>query len=231
MARIGTSGWSYDHWQGVLYPVGTRPVDRLSVYTSRFLTVELNASFYHWPPERSFQSWCERLPDGFQLSVKAPRGLTHARRLTSPEPWVGRITRCWHVLGQRRGVLLVQLPPDQERDDARLDHFLGLLPDWMRVAAELRHPSWQTEAVFSLLARHGAAYVVMSGAGLPCILRATANFVYVRLHGPDGSLYAGSYADADLRWWAERIQEWEGAGLDVLRTSTTTARAMPCVTR
>ncbi len=182
----------------------------------RFGTVELNASFYRWPRTATFASWRRRLPPGFQLSVKAPRGLTHAKRLYAPETWVGRITECWHELGDRRAVLLVQLPPTQARDDARLDFFLGLLPPWVRVAVEVRHPSWHDEAVFALLERHGAAYCVMSGAGLPCVLRATAPFVYVRLHGPDDtSLYAGSYPDADLRWWADRIGEWARDGRDV----------------
>ncbi len=213
---MGTSGWSYDHWDGVLYPPGTPPRDRLAHYVRRFGTVELNASFYRWPRTATFASWRRRLPPGFQLSVKAPRGLTHAKRLYAPETWVGRLTECWHELGDRRAVLLVQLPPTQARDDARLDFFLGLLPDWMRVAVEFRHPSWDDEAVYALLERHGAAYCVMSGAGLPCVLRATAPFVYVRLHGPDdASLYAGSYPDADLRWWADRIGEWARDGRDV----------------
>ena len=214
--HVGTSGWSYDHWDGVLYPPGTPPRDRLAHYVRRFGTVELNASFYRWPRTATFASWRRRLPSGFQLSVKAPRGLTHAKRLYAPETWVGRLTACWHELGDRRAVLLVQLPPTQVRDDARLDFFLGLLPDWMRVAVEFRHPSWHDEAVYALLERHGAAYCVMSGAGLPCVLRATAPFVYVRLHGPDDAhLYAGSYPDADLRWWADRIGEWSGGGRDV----------------
>jgi uncharacterized protein YecE (DUF72 family) len=214
--HVGTSGWSYDHWDGVLYPPGTPSRDRLAHYVRRFGTVELNASFYRWPRTATFASWRRRLPPGFQLSVKAPRGLTHAKRLYAPETWVGRLTECWHELGDRRAVLLVQLPPTQARDDARLDFFLGLLPDWVRVAVEFRHPSWHDEAVYDLLERHGAAYCVMSGAGLPCVLRATAPFVYVRLHGPDDAhLYAGSYPDADLRWWADRIGEWARDGRDV----------------
>ena len=60
------------------------------------------------------------------------------------------------------------------------------------------------------------AYCVMSGARLPCVLRATAPFVYVRMHGPDPEhLYAGTYGDADLRWWADRVGEWAGSGRDV----------------
>ncbi|MBO0899322.1 DUF72 domain-containing protein [Cellulomonas sp. zg-ZUI22] len=215
--RIGTSGWSYDHWDGVLYRPGLPPHERLARYVEEFDTVELNASFYRWPRDRSFASWRQRLPEGFTMSVKASRGLTHARRLYGPEVWSERIARAWHELRGRREAVLVQLRPDAQRDDARLDWFLGCLPDWVQVAVELRHPSWQTDAVFDLLARHGAAYCVVSGAGIPCVLRATSRLVYVRLHGPDHHhLYAGSYSDDDLRWWADRLREWEGAGHDVV---------------
>lgn len=214
--HIGTSGWSYDHWEGVLYPPGTPAAHRLRHYVAAFDTVELNASFYRWPRETTFTGWRGRLPEGFLLSVKAPRGLTHAKRLLAPEVWVQRITGCWHALGPRRGVLLVQLRPDHERDDARLRYFLEQLPLWVRVAVELRHPSWVHEEVFALLERHGAAYCVMSGANLPCVLRVTAPFAYVRFHGPDHEhLYAGSYSGADLEWWAERIREWQRAGTEV----------------
>ena len=169
--HIGTSGWSYDHWQDVLYSPGLPARERLARYTAAFDTVELNASFYRWPRDTTFAGWRRRLPDGFQLSVKAPRGLTHGRRLYGPDPWLDRISRCWHELGERRGVLLF---------------------------------------------RRAVAYTVMSGAGLPCVLRATAARVYVRLHGPDHThLYAGSYSDADLRWWADRIAEWRGGGHEV----------------
>ena len=114
-------------------------------------------------------------------------------------------------------MLLVQLHPEQQRDDERLGHFLGLMPDPVRVAVELRHPSWDDPAVYALLERHNAAYVVMSGAGLPCVLRATTDAVYVRMHGPDSeSLYTGSYSDDELRWWADRIAGWDAHGRDVL---------------
>lgn len=217
MIRIGTSGWSYDHWAGVLYPERMPVSKRLGRYVQEFTTVELNASFYRWPRDATFQGWRQRLPDGFTMSVKAHRGLTHFRRLKSPEPWVERFERCWRALGDRREMLLVQLHPEQQRDDERLDYFLGCMPDWIRVAVELRHPSWDDPAVYELLERHHAAYVVMSGARLRCVLRATTDVVYVRMHGPDNeSLYGGSYSDDDLRWWADRVTEWDEQGRDVL---------------
>lgn len=214
--RIGTSGWSYDHWDGVLYPPGLPARDRLGVYTANFTTVELNASFYRWPREATFASWNRRLPPYFHMTVKAPRGLTHAKRLYSPEVWVERICRSWHALRDHRGMLLVQLHPAHERDDARLDWFLSRFPDWVRIAVEFRHPSWVHDDVFRLLEHRRATYVVTSGAGLPCVLRATSDIVYVRLHGPDTHhLYGGSYSDDDMRWWADRIREWDASGHDV----------------
>jgi uncharacterized protein YecE (DUF72 family) len=197
--HIGTSGWSYDHWHGVLYPHGIAPWQRLHYYVQQYRTVELNSSFYRWP-----------------ASVKAPRHLTHSKCLYAPERWMERIKSCWHELADKRAVLLVQLSPNFGFDFERLRYFLRQVPSWIRLSVEFRHASWHQEAVFNLLEQYGAAYCIMSGAHLPCILRATAPFVYVRLHGPDQHyLYGGSYPDADLHWWANRIREWERLGKDV----------------
>jgi uncharacterized protein YecE (DUF72 family) len=215
--RIGTSGWSYDHWQGILYPARTPVHERLDWYVRRYDTVELNGSYYRWPVEATFAAWAARLPPGFTMAVKASRGLTHFRRLADPAAWLSRMAAGLRHLGDRRGPLLVQLPPFLAYDPNRLETFLRTASADQRVAVEFRHPSWQREETFAMLERCGAAYCVMSGAGLPCVLRATAPFVYVRLHGPDPhQLYGGSYSDADLRWWADRIREWTGQGREVL---------------
>ncbi|QEW01982.1 DUF72 domain-containing protein [Microbacterium lushaniae] len=212
-ARIGTSGWSYPHWRGVLYERGTR--DQLARYVQEFDTVELNTSFYRWPRAERFAAWRDRLPPGFELAIKAPRGVTHARSLQLTPEWQERIATGLAAVGSKRGPFLAQLPPGAERDDARLTAFLEGLPPDSRPVMELRHPSWVDEAVFQILERHGAAYCVMSGAGLPCVLRATASFVYVRLHGPDDTLYNGSYSPDAIAWWADRIREWLAQGRDV----------------
>jgi uncharacterized protein YecE (DUF72 family) len=210
---VGTSGWTYGSWAGPFYPPGVAKRRWLEHYAGRLPTVELNASHYRWPSDKAFTGWQERLPAGFEMAVKAPRALTHARRLQAPGRWAEIIERGMRLLDGRAGPLLLQLPPTMERDDARLDEALGALPAPIRTAVEFRHPSWLDEAVFRILERHRSAYVVMSGAKLPCVLRATCDLVYVRWHGPDHEhLYAGSYSDDDLRWWADRLREWQGAG-------------------
>jgi uncharacterized protein YecE (DUF72 family) len=114
--RIGTCGWSYDHWQPELDAPGPPATHRLARYAAAFTTAELNSS------------WRYKLPDGFRLSVKAPRGLTHGRRLYAPETWIQRITAGWHELGGKRAVLPVQLAPSHVRDDARLAYFVDQVP-------------------------------------------------------------------------------------------------------
>ena len=212
---IGTSGWSYPHWRGVVYPPGTPSAKQLDLYVRRLNSVEVNGSFYHWPRDSTFEAWRKRTPDGFIVTVKAPRGLTHARKLREPEVWIERIARGLAALGDRRGPLLVQLPPDLEFDPDRLDCFLARVPRWIQVVVEFRHASWHQETTFELLAARGAAYCIMSGVGLPCVLRVTGPCAYVRLHGPTEHLYAGSYSDDQLGWWADRIREWRAAGQDV----------------
>jgi len=149
--HIGTSGWSYLHWAGVLYPEGVAPERRLDYYIPQFRTAELNASYYRWPPDGAFEHWRRRLPSDFVLSVKAPRALTHAKQLFGPEQWLARIARSFVRLGRRRGVLLVQLPPAAAIDHGRLAYFLKCVPAELKVAVEFRNSTWHQENVFGLL--------------------------------------------------------------------------------
>ena len=217
VVRIGTSGWSYDHWQPELYPPGLPAAARLARYAAAFATAELNSSFYRWPRPAAFRGWRHKLPDGFRLSVKAPRGLTHGRRLYAPETWTRSASRragtswaisepcCWPSSRPRTRAMTPGWPISCSRS-----------PAGSGSAPSSAIPAGIASEVFALLEAHGAAYCVMSGANLPCILRATTDFAYVRMHGPDHHhLYAGSYSDTDLTWWAGRIREWDAAGKDV----------------
>lgn len=214
--HIGTSGWTYDHWAGRFYPAGLSRGRWRDHYVSQFDTVELNASFYRWPGLRPFESWGRSLPDGFRMSVKASRWLSHGRRLNDPEgAWADRLRAAVQALGAHAGVVLVQLPDTVERDDQRLDAFLSRTAGF-QVAMELRHPSWDHDEVGAILSRHGAAYVLTHGTGLHTVVRTTAPFVYCRWHGPTTQpLYAGSYSEEELRTWADHIRGWREEGREV----------------
>lgn len=215
---LGTSGWTYDSWTGPFYPPGTRDRDRLELYAARYPTVELNASFYRWPRDASFTGWAQRLPAGFEMAVKAPKALTHEARMHDPDgEWAQIIGRCMGLLGDVAGPLLVQLAASHRRDDAALGALLAslrrTLPGRVPVAVELRHPSWYDDDVFATLAENDAAYVIMSGPGLPRVLRATSDVAYVRWHGHDPKrMFHGSYPDDELGRWAQVIRGNAAAG-------------------
>jgi len=73
MLRIGTSGWSYKHWQGLFYPTDLSQEKWLDYYSQHFDTVELNSPFYHLPPKKTFENWYRKTPKDFLFSVKASR--------------------------------------------------------------------------------------------------------------------------------------------------------------
>lgn len=203
---VGTSGWHYGDWRGRFYPPDLPPARWLGYYAQHFATVEVNATFYHLLPEKTFQNWREATPPGFIFAVKASRFITHIKRLKeASEPLERFLSRARH-LGEKLGPVLYQLPPGLDRDDALLGEFLSLLPRDMTHVFEFRHTSWFASEVLELLRRHGAAFCVQDMPKRETPVAATAGCAYVRFHGPTGR-YAGSYDDATLARWAKSIRE------------------------
>jgi len=211
---IGTSGWSYDHWGGgAFYPRGLKKTDWLAHYAQRFRSVEINASFYHLPRPPVLENWAARTPDGFLFAVKAWRAITHYRRLADCAEHVQTFFDRIAALGEKGGPVLFQTPPRFEADTGRLAEFLALLPKGRRCAFEFRDPSWHDDAVYALLADRDAAFCPFELANQSSPRLATADFVYVRLHGRNGR-YAGNYGPAALRDWAEWLGGQLAAGRD-----------------
>jgi uncharacterized protein YecE (DUF72 family) len=205
--RIGCSGWHYQHWRGTFYPAKTRPANMLGLYIQQFDTVELNNTFYRLPPEAAVRDWRDSTPPGFVFAVKGSRFLTHMKKLKDPEQALERFFSRADLLLEKRGPVLFQLPPLWEKDEQRLQAFLEALPPGGRYAFEFRNPSWHHPAILDALRRHNAAHCTFDLAGYQSPIEITADFAYVRLHGPDGP-YQGSYSEAQLNQWAQRIDEW-----------------------
>jgi uncharacterized protein YecE (DUF72 family) len=205
--RIGTSGWHYKHWRGPFYPEALPPRDMLAFYAKRFDTVELNNTFYRLPTPHALKLWRDGTPDGFCFAIKGSRYLTHMRKLTDPEAGLARFLPLVEILGDKLGPIIFQLPPHWRLNRDRLEQFLSALPDWHRYAFEFRDPTWHVPEVFSLLERYNAAFCLYELAGVSSPIQLTADFVYVRLHGP-GKAYQGSYSARALRTWTDRIREW-----------------------
>jgi len=205
---VGTSGWTYAHWRDRVYPHGLPQREWLPWYTTRFPTVELNASFYRLPTPAMVQRWHAVTPPGFVFAVKLSRYVTHIRRLREADAELNRFLEIVRGLGDRFGPLLVQLPPSFPRDDDALDGFLSAVPDDVRVAVEFRHPSWEQAAVVERVRAAGAAWVLADRPHARVAPTVTCDWSYVRFHqGAEGSPW---YPRAKLVRWADRI-----AGMDV----------------
>src|SRR5207344_2539109 len=111
----------------------------LRFYAGHFRTVEINNTFYRMPDETVLSRWSEQVPDGFYFSVKAPRRISHDKRLREAEADVTEFLRRTSVLGAKLGPVLFQLPPFMKVDLPRLQAFLALLPSTLRAAFEFRH--------------------------------------------------------------------------------------------
>jgi uncharacterized protein YecE (DUF72 family) len=211
---IGTSGWLYPHWKGNFYPEDLKTKDQFRFYQQHFDTVELNNSFYRLPGRETFLKWKKTTKPGFIFSVKANRFITHMKKLKDPAEPMKRMMYSARGLGQKLGPVLFQLPPKWQKNTERFREFLKTLPKKGRFVFEFRETSWYEEDILSLLKSKNCAFCIYELAGHLSPLEVTADFVYVRLHGP-GNKYQGSYPMATLKKWAARIREWRRAGRDV----------------
>jgi len=208
---LGTSGYQYDHWRGVLYPEGLARKDWFGRYAEVFDTVEINNTFYNLPTEDTFRRWRDRAPAGFTYALKFSRYATHMKKLKDPEGPLAAFLERAEILGPRLGPILVQLPPRWGADPARLDGFLAAAPRDLRWAVELRDRDWLRAAVYDVLRDHGAALVIHDKlADHP--VHVTADFVYLRYHGED---YASGYSPQALSGQARRVRGFLDDGLDV----------------
>jgi uncharacterized protein YecE (DUF72 family) len=207
---VGTSGWQYRDWRGLLYPERLPQRLWLEEYARRFATVENNSAFYRLPPADTFAAWRERTPPGFVMAVKASRYLTHMKRLREPaEPVQRLLGRAREGLGDRLGPVLLQLPERATVDVDLLEDCLRCFPDGVRVAVELRHPSWWTAgtALRAVLERHGAAlcWADRDSRRLTPLWR-TTGWGYVRFHA--GAAWPWPrYGRQALAAWARRVTQ------------------------
>jgi uncharacterized protein YecE (DUF72 family) len=214
---IGTQGWSYPAWIGPFYPPGSRPADLLALYSRAFPTVEVDATFYAAPPEPIVASWRDRVPASFRFALKVPQEITHERRLRDTDEALAHFLARVALLGERLGVLLLQMPPDWEPTFATreaLERFLVSLPGERRWAIEFRDPRWLEPATLDRLRAQGVALACAAGRWiradrvLDVLAEPTAPFAYVRWMGPDRRLTDFSRVQVDRD---EELETWAAA--------------------
>lgn len=242
--RIGISGWTYPPWRGDFYPAGLAQRAELGYAAQRLTSIEINGSFYALQRPASYRAWRAAVPADFVFAVKAPRFITHMKKLSDVAVPVANFFGSGVLaLGAALGPVLWQLPPSLGFKPDRMAAFLAALPRssgeaaylarhhddrltdraWtgteadrpLRHAMEIRHESFRDPQFTALLREHDVALVLADTAGRwPMLDEATAGFRYVRLHGAE-ELYASGYDGPALQTWAGRIRDWDADGRDV----------------
>ncbi|MBX3065547.1 MAG: DUF72 domain-containing protein [Anaerolineae bacterium] len=209
--HIGTSGFSYKDWKGLFYPQKLPAAEWLSFYAQHYDTVEINATFYRYFERSTFAKWRDQTPADFRFTLKAPREITHVRRLHDIDQPLEHFTDSIVDLRAKIAVLLWQFPPSFKYDDAAaletLTAFLRRLPDDYQQVVEFRHQSWFKEEVYDALNRAAAGFVINDSSRFPAAEVITGALPYLRFHGPT-RLYASSYDTAALKRWAAKINAW-----------------------
>jgi len=212
--HIGTSGFSYKHWQGRFYPEDLPQRKWLEYYAEHFDTVEINSSFYHLPRSPTCENWNKRVPEDFVYAMKASRFITHLKKLEDVEQALENFFEVIQPLGSKLGPVLFQLPPSLKKDLSLLRNFLAILPGGYRFVFEFRNSDWYDDDLFSLLDDTGTAFCIHDLPGKASPVETTGSFAYVRFHGAQ-QVYTSLYSDQELETWAGRLKNYAEKGLDV----------------
>jgi uncharacterized protein YecE (DUF72 family) len=212
---IGTSGWTYDGWRGPFYPEGVAKKRWLEWYGTQFKTTEVNGSFYRTPSIEAVEAWREQTPDEFVFAWKASKFITHWKRLSdASKNSIELMETRLKALGPKAGPVLFQLPARFKADRARLASFFKMLPKRYKYAFEFRDASWYEPEILELLKKRNVALCISDHHHAPSPWEVTADFVYVRGHGPTGE-YHTEYGARVMKQWAETIRKWKRRALEV----------------
>lgn len=214
---LGTQGWNYEGWIGSFYPRGVSSKELLSLYAKIFDTVEIDSTFYAIPSENSVKGWNARTPSGFKFSVKLPSEITHKNRLRNSHEHLNHFIERMHMLGEKLGCVLIQLPPDfSPSEQSALSAFLKSLPSSIRFAIEFRDSGWLNEQALTELAAHNVALTLTDSRWINrdlsfgIIENYTADFAYVRWMGPrELTDFSRIQIDRtkELKQWADAFRE------------------------
>jgi uncharacterized protein YecE (DUF72 family) len=199
--RIGTSSFSSTDWLGGFYPLHLSPGQFLSYYAQILSTVEIDATWYAMPSQKTIASWGRRVSDGFVFSFKVPKVITHEHYLENCETEWRQFLNLLEPLERKRGPLLFQFPYIPKRKDPeeyrtgkdfrrRLEAFIPLLPPTGKYVVEIRNAAWIDEQLMDLLRTREIAFCLTAYYTMPSPARllqrinpVTADFGYVRFLG------------------------------------------------
>ena len=211
---LGTSGWSYEEWEGPFYQKGEKR--KLRAYCRVFPTVEIDSTWYRYPAKGTVMGWLKYSPSGFVYTAKMPKLITHEKKLGLKGDIDDDLQAFFEVmrplqLGGKLGCLLIQLPPSYAYNLENLESFFQKLEPQFRFAIEFRNLSWMKKDIWQLLTKHKVAYVNVDEPLLPPDVHLTTDFTYFRGHGRGTKPWFDyRYSEDELNQWVPKVEMISG---------------------
>jgi uncharacterized protein YecE (DUF72 family) len=208
---LGTSGWSYNEWEGKFYEKGERR--KLRAYTHIFKTAEIDSTFYRNPSKGVVMGWNRYTPPDFVFTAKLPKLITHTKKLGLKGDVKRDLEEFLDLMLPLRqngklACLLIQLPPKYSYNPDNIKTFFEMLDNRFQYAVEFRNVTWLRDETFALLKDHNVAYTIVDEPLLPGEIHVTADFAYFRWHGRGKNIWFDyNYSKEELDAWVPKVQE------------------------
>lgn len=233
--RIGTAGWAIPRAHAAHFPENGTQLER---YAQRFNAVEINSSFHRSHRVESYRRWAASVPDYFRFSVKAPKTITHERRLCDAHALLNGFLAEVNALGDKLGALLFQLPPSFALEKADASRFFALLRSQFDgdVVCEPRHATWFDTAATDIFCEYRIVRVAADPARVPGADRpgGLLDTAYYRLHGAPRMYYSNydsSFLETVARLIAAKKSETVWSIFDNTTLGAATGNALFLATR
>jgi uncharacterized protein YecE (DUF72 family) len=210
MIRIGPAGWSYQDWEGIVYPPkkGSK-FDPLIYLADFFDTIELNNTFYRPPTPTMSKSWARRVQANprFKFTAKLYRNFTHAREsLIEADEGTFKSGLAPLMEADRLGTLLVQFPYSFHNKEENLDYVKDLAGRFKEypLVLEIRHASWDRAPAYRFLREIGMGFCNIDQPQVSFSIgptkTVTSKIGYLRLHGRNVKDWFREDAGRDARY-------------------------------
>lgn len=213
----GATSWNNDLWKDRLFPAGTKKKDYLKTYAQQFNSIELNATHYRTPSDKSITQWYKETPDDFRFCPKILQAISHRNDMLSNKELVNDFIVQLSKLDDKLGCAFIQLPPYFTHKNLKyLDAFLSNWPKEIRISVEVRD-----EAIFKnknefqdyieILNKHQAIPCITDVSGRRDLLHMYINSKTVFIRWVGNGLHPTDYKR--LKDWISRIDEWRLRGV------------------
>jgi uncharacterized protein YecE (DUF72 family) len=223
---VGTSGYKYQHWEGLFYPENLPSSDWLEFYSQYFNAIEITSTFQKQIPKKKFEDWYKRSPQNFSFCLKAPHFICQEKKFQDCHKELEDFFESAAALKEKLACVLWQFPGQLNFDLEILENFCGLLKPYSLClhSFQFRNQSWFNNQTYAVLKNNNIGLCVDDSPDFYAEEVLTAPFIYFHFHG--GKIADDSAQEKEkLDFWVNKTRKWLKSDLSILAFFTNDAHA------